>query len=152
MIYWFIGQPACGKTTLAKLLKQAIYTNVVYFDGDDLRRLFGNSYSKEHFTREYREEQTRILQRFVAYLADQNLKVVIATVNPYRNVREEFKASRSDVVEIYVHKTDARQRESFAVSDYEEPLTNFVSINTTGHTPDESFEELTKKLGALARV
>ena len=144
MIYWFIGQPACGKTTLAKLLKEKL-GKCLYFDGDDLRKIFGNSYSPEHFTRTWREEQTRALQRLIAYLADQGFDIVIATVNPYREVREEFKKSRKDVTEIYIHKTDARQRESFAVTDYELPLENFIDINTTGHTPQESFEEIVSK-------
>ena len=116
--------------------------NCLYFDGDDLRKIFGNSYSPEHFTKAWREEQTRALHRLIAYLADQGFDIVIATVNPYRNIREEFKKSRNDVVEIYVHKTDERQRESYNVADYEPPLENFIDINTTGHTPEESFAEL----------
>jgi len=145
MIYWIIGQPSVGKTTLAKLL-QAKIENCLYFDGDDLRKIFGNSYSSEHFTREWREEQTRALQRLIAYIADQKtIDIVIATVNPYRNVREEFKNSRKDVREIYVHKTDVRERENFAVPDYELPLENFIDINTTNHTPEESAEEVVQK-------
>jgi adenylylsulfate kinase-like enzyme len=141
MIYWFIGQPACGKTTLAKKLK-AVMDTALYLDGDDLRKIFSNSYSKEHFTREWREEQTKVLQHFVAYVADQGFNIIIATVNPYRNIREEFKKSRNDVTEIYVHKTDKREREKYNVPDYEPPLENFVDINTTGHTPDESLGQI----------
>jgi adenylylsulfate kinase-like enzyme len=114
----------------------------IHFDGDDLRKIFGNSYSKEHFTKEWREEQTRALQRLIAYISDQGFNVIISTVNPYRNVREEFKRSRNDVVEIYIHKTDVREREHFAVADYEEPLENFIDINTTGHTPKESAKQI----------
>ena len=102
MIYWFIGQPECGKTTLAKKLKQVIPT-ALYLDGDELRRIFKTNNPVEHFTREWREEQTRILQRFIAHIADQGIIVIIATVNPYRNIREEFKKSRTDILEIYVH-------------------------------------------------
>ena len=141
MIYWLIGQPACGKTTLAKKLKEVMDT-ALYLDGDELRRIFGNTNPKEHFTREWREEQTKVLQRFVAYVADQGFNIIIATVNPYRNIREEFKKSRNDVTEIYVHKTDKREREKYNVPDYEPPLENFVDINTTGHTPDESLGQI----------
>ena len=142
MIDWLIGQPGCGKTTLAKLLKLMLGVDCLHFDGDDLRKIFGNSYSKEHFTKEWREEQTRALQRLIAYISDQGFNVIISTVNPYRNVREEFKKSRSDVLEIYIRKTDSRQREQFAVSDYEEPLENFIDINTTNHTPKESAKQI----------
>ena len=148
MIYWFIGQPACGKTTLAKMFKPSV-PKCLYMDGDDLRKIFGNAYGPEHFTKEYRQQWTRTLQKFVGYIADQGINVVIATVNPYRDIREEFKSSRKDVVEIYVHKTDASQREYFNVSDYEEPLTNFISINTTGHTPEQSLQELAENFARL---
>lgn len=148
MIYWFIGQPACGKTTLAKLFIRYHYMpKYLFFDGDDLRKIFGNAYAPEHFTREYREEQTRALQRLLAYIADQGTDIVIATVNPYREIREQFKKSRPDVKEIYVYKTDLRQREGYAVTDFEEPLENFVGINTTGKTPDQSAREIWEKLG-----
>ena len=149
MIYWIIGQSCSGKTTLAKLF-HAQGTNLLYLDGDDLRKIFGNSYSPAHFTREYREEQTKCLQRFVAHISDQGFIVVVATVNPYRDIREQFKRSRDDVTEIYIHKTDARQREHFAVVDYEEPLTDFIDINTTGHTPEESLRELLRKISRRA--
>ena len=141
MIYWFIGQPECGKTTLAKMLKQRL-PNALYLDGDELRRIFKTNNPVEHFTREWREEQTRILQRFVAYVADQGFDVIIATVNPYRNIREEFKKSRNDIIEIYVHKDVERSRESYNVSDYESPLVKYINIDTTSNTVEESFEKL----------
>lgn len=130
------------KTTLAKMLREAM-CSPLYLDGDELRKIFGKSNdNKENFTREYREEQTRILQRFVGYVSDQGINVIIATVNPYRNIREEFKKSRNDVVEIYVHKSDKRARENFNVTDYEPPLENFVDIDTTHDTPDVSFNKV----------
>ena len=68
MIYWFMGQTAVrGKTTLAKKLKDEVMGDTaLYLDGDKLREIFGNCYSKEHFTREWREEQTQI-QRGVTH-------------------------------------------------------------------------------------
>ena len=143
MIYWFMGQPCSGKTTLAKKLKVEVMTDALYLDGDELRRIFNTNNPQKHFTREWREEQTQILQRFIAYLVDQTkINVIVATVNPYRNIRESFKQSRNDVVEIYVHKTDKRSRESYNADDFEPPLMNFIDINTTGFTPDESFHRI----------
>ena len=141
MIYWFIGQPECGKTTLAKKLKQVIPT-ALYLDGDELRRIFKTNNPVEHFTREWREEQTRILQRFIAHIADQGIIVIIATVNPYRNIREEFKKSRTDILEIYVHKNVKRSREGFNAVDYEPPTENFIDIDTTTDTVEESFTKV----------
>jgi adenylylsulfate kinase-like enzyme len=141
MIYWFIGQPACGKTTLAKKLK-IVLPRALYLDGDELRKIFKTNNPTEHFTREWREEQTRILQRFVAYVADQGITVIIATVNPYRNIRDEFKDRRIDVCEIYVHKSIERSREDFNALDYETPINRCIDIDTTVDTVDESFKKL----------
>jgi hypothetical protein len=105
-------------------------------DGDDLRRIVGGSYSKDHFTKEYRIEQTRVLQRFVAHLDDQGIDVIVSTVNPYRDVREEFKRSR-DVQEIYVTTTDIRGREGFHTKDFEPPLDNYHHRPTGGKFSEE---------------
>lgn len=144
MIYWFIGQPGCGKTTLARRLKKEFDAkghSAVHLDGDDLRKIFAVSYDDpKNFTKEYRIEQTRCLQRFVAYLADQGVDVIVSTVNPYRELREEFKASRKDVKEIFVTTKDIRGRESKWVKGFEEPSTNYISIVTGGqHTEEDSF-------------
>jgi adenylylsulfate kinase-like enzyme len=71
--------------------------------------------------------------------------VVVSLVSPYRDQREEFK-DKSEAVEIYVHTTEERGRESFHVSDYEKPEENFVDVDTTNVSDVESFIDLIKRI------
>lgn len=143
MIYWFIGQPGCGKTTLAKGLKRqlnAIGEAAIHLDGDDLRHIFGGTYKTEHFTKEYRDTNTRKLQMFVEYMENQGVHVIVSTVNSDRNIREELKKRNPRVVEIYVVNSGPHVRESNKYKDFDEPLENFIKIDTNGLTPDEALK------------
>ena len=56
------------------------------------------------------------------------------------------KGSVKDIVELYVHTDEIRGREERFVDNYEEPLENFIDVNTSGITPYESYQNIIKKL------
>lgn len=140
MIYWFTGQPGSGKTTIGKKLKKKLGIEFM-IDGDDLRDILVN----KDYSRLGRENNIRTAQSIALYLQNQKKDVIVTLVSPYRELREELK-SRSKVQEIWVHTSEIRGRENFHVEDYERPLNNFIEINTTGKSEDESVEELLLKL------
>lgn len=145
MIYWFIGQPGCGKTTLAKLLKSHLDSwNIpsIHLDGDDLRRIFGGTYKSEHFTREYRNTNTRKLQLFVEHIEKQGVNVIVSTVNAERCIREDLKNRNPHVLEIYVYNTGLHPREENNYSDFEPPTEEYISIDTNGLTPVDAFTKI----------
>jgi adenylylsulfate kinase-like enzyme len=151
MIYFFTGQPHAGKTTLAKYLKTALMLNnplkaVHLVDGDDLRRIINN--------KDYSEQgrRTNISQAIAIakYLADSNCDVIVALVSPYKDLRDELKAS-ADVIEIYVHTTDIRGREAFHVADYQPPTEDFIDIDTTGVDELISLNELLNNIEKLIK-
>lgn len=153
MIYWFFGQPGCGKTTLAKMLKKHLDKNKqpsIHLDGDDLRVIFGGTYKSEHFTKEYRDTNTRKLQAFVEHVEKQGVDVIVSTVNGNRSIREELKTRNSRVIEIYVENTKPHLREDRAYSDFEKPIfshCNCIVIDTGNYlNPESSFKSLLEKL------
>jgi adenylylsulfate kinase len=149
MIFLFTGQPHAGKTTLAKHLRTALMISnpvkLVYLvDGDDLRRIINN--------KDYSEQgrRTNIGQAIAIakYLDDANYDVIVSLVSPYKDLRDELKAT-SNVIEIYVHTTDIRGREAYHVADYQPPTENFIDIDTTGVDELISVNELLSKIQKL---
>lgn len=65
-------------------------------------------------------------------------------VSPFKQLRDNLK-KKTKVVEIYVHTSDIRGRENFFVKNYEQPVSNFIDINTTNKTDIESFKYLIEK-------
>ena len=144
MIYWFTGQPGHGKTTLAKALIAHLRAQGIkpfHVDGDDLRALTANA----DYSRAGREANIRRAQTIAHYLQNQGRTVVVSLVAPYRDIREELKAS-AEVTEVYVHTTEQRGREDRQATDYEAPLENFIDINTTGRSEEDSLNELLDRL------
>lgn len=156
MIYWFIGQPGTGKSTLAKMLKQRfdkINRPSIHLDGDDLRVIFGGAYKTEHFTKEYRDTNTRKLQLFVEHIEKQGVDVIVSTVNGNRSIREELKERNPRVAEIFVQNSKSHPREDRAYADFEAPIDNCQVIDTASHpTPEMTFDRLCTKLRYASRL
>jgi adenylylsulfate kinase-like enzyme len=138
MIYWFTGQPGAGKTVLANKLKE-ILPNAFRIDGDEMRELFTN----KDYSINGRVKNVATAQRIAHYLHNQNHDVIVSLVAPYIDQREEFKTLLGDsIVEFYIHTTEARDRDHWKAEAYVAPKTNFVDIDTTVDTPEQSFEKV----------
>ena len=137
---WLTGQPASGKTTLANLLlKRLSKDNNLYFniDGDDLRDLFQN----KDYSRKGREANIRLGMSIAAYLINKGYTPIVSLVSPYIDLREEFK-SKYKVLEIYLHTTEIRGREHYFAENYEPPKENFLDMDTTNKSEQESLDEI----------
>jgi len=138
MIYWFTGQPAHGKTVLANMLKEKL-PNAFRIDGDDMRELFSN----KDYTINGRVINVGTAQKIAHYLHNQGHDVIVSLVAPYIDKREDFKKLiGEDLIEIYVHTSEPRERDHFKAIAYIAPEDNYIDIDTTEDTPEESFNNL----------
>jgi adenylylsulfate kinase len=138
MIIWLTGQPGAGKTVLAELLMQNLVADF-HIDGDDLRALTAN----KNYGIKGRIENVGRAQTIAHYLHNVTEDVVVSLVSPYIDQREEFKTLLGDnITEIYVHTTEPRERDHYHVKNYQAPQENFLSIDTTEDTPQDSLEKI----------
>ena len=148
MIIWFTGQPGAGKTTLAlEVIKQLDHPKFVHVDGDDLRDLMGN----KDYSKEGRIANIRLAQNIALFLVKKGFIPVASFVSPYQYLREELK-KKTNVIEIYVHTTDIRGKEDFFVEDYNPPTKDFVNMDTTHKTIEESADEILNVYRKMATV
>ena len=156
MIYWFTGQPSSGKTTLGSKLHKFLETekrnwrkSVFHIDGDDLRKLTVN----KDYSDKGRESNIRLAQTMAEYIHNNECDVVVSLVSPYRNLREEFKTKmKDDIVEIYLHTTEKRERYRYRARDYEKPEIKFIDVDTTKDSPDTSFSKIVNHLNKLEKL
>lgn len=142
MIYWFTGQPCAGKTVLANKLKERL-PDAFRIDGDEMRELFTN----KDYTINGRVVNVGTAQRIAHYLHNQGYDVIVSLVAPYVDQREDFKQLIGEgLKEIYVHTSEARERDHFKAIAYIPPNSNFIDIDTTEDTPEESFNKLVSEL------
>lgn len=138
MIYWFTGQPGAGKTVLANMLAKK-KPEAFRIDGDDIRELFSN----KDYSIKGRVENVATAQRIAHYLHNQFKDVIVSLVSPYIDQREDFKKLLgSDIIEFYVHTLESRERDSFKAIAYVAPQENFIDIDTTFDTPEDSFKKI----------
>ena len=102
---WFTGLSGAGKSTIAEMLYhefQARQMKTEILDGDVVRQNLskGLGFSKE-------DRDTNILRiGFVAELLTRNgVATICCPISPYKETRDQVRASISEFVEVYVHAT-----------------------------------------------
>lgn len=84
MITWITGNSGSGKTTLAKKIVKS--DGGIILDGDSMRTVWTLGFSKED-----RWENNLRIARIAKILDEQGFNVVVATICPYKDLREEVK-------------------------------------------------------------
>jgi adenylyl-sulfate kinase len=158
---WFTGLSGAGKTTISKLVVEELEARgsaIEVLDGDVVRQNLskGLGFSKE-------DRDTNI--RRVAFVADMlsrnGVPVITAAISPYREIRDEARATmdgrfieayvkasveeceRRDVKGLYAKARSGEIKEFTGVSDpYEPPENPELVIDTEAQTPEESAAQI----------
>jgi adenylylsulfate kinase-like enzyme len=150
MIYWFTGQPSSGKTTLASLLKEHLQLekknwrkDVFHVDGDHLREIYKN----KDYSEQGRRTNIKNAQSLVEYLHICECDVVVSIVAPYKDLRDDFKERMgNNLIELYIHTTEQRERDMYHVKDYQPPTENYIDVDTTSDSPEESLIKILNQI------
>jgi adenylylsulfate kinase len=143
MIYWFTGQPGSGKTTICKEILELKDYRIFHVDGDDLRDLFDN----KDYSESGRRKNIELAQQISQYLHNQGKDVLVSLVSPYKDQRDKFKEKMGDnLIEIYIHTTEVRGREDYFVKDYVKPTENFIDIDTTNISVENTTKLILEKI------
>lgn len=142
-IYWFIGQPGSGKTTLAKKLQFWLQTDkvnwrktVLHIDEQQIRDL----YDIDVDTNGEHNQIQNICATIGSFVNSTGHDVVISTTSPFREIREKFK-KRYKIKEIYCHNRKLKTKLDF----YEQPEQFYIELDTSDNA-DETFKRLIKIL------
>ncbi len=163
---WFTGLSGAGKSTIANLVVaelEARGRGVELLDGDEVRENLSKGLT---FSKEDRDINVRRIGWVAKVLARHGVVAVTAAISPYRNIRDEIRATIDNFVEIHVAtpfevcetrdvkglyaKARAGEIPNFTGLDdpYEAPEHPELRIETAGRTPAESAAEVVDYLVA----
>ncbi len=101
-VFWITGLSGSGKTTLCSALVEHIRNagqNVIMFDGDVLRYVFGMA---DGYSRDERIKVSLRYARLVHSIVEQGVDVAIATISMYEDVYAWNRENFDRYVEIYL--------------------------------------------------
>lgn len=167
---WLMGLSASGKTTLARMLAQALTERgftVEILDGDIVRTTFSKGLG---FTRGDREANLRRIAALARTSVRQQVVPIVAAICPYHAIRQEMRATIGEFVEVYLscplevciqrdpkglyRRALAGEIQNFTGIDdaFEVPRRPDIEVETHVENPEASLVRILKGLEALRRI
>ena len=161
---WFTGFSGAGKSTITQVLGKklnAIGYSTEVLDGDIVRT---NLTKGLGFSKEDRDTNIRRIGFVASLLTRHGVIVLVSAISPYRDIRNEVRASIGNFVEVFVNapldvceardvkglykRARSGEIESFTGIDapYESPLNPEIECRTDLETLEESVDKILQKL------
>lgn len=102
-VFWITGLSGAGKTTIGRCLFSEMRTykkNVVFLDGDELRKVFGGDLG---YTREERYRCAMRYARLCNLLSEQGIDVICCTISMFHDVRKWNRQYIAKYIEIFIN-------------------------------------------------
>jgi bifunctional enzyme CysN/CysC len=158
LVLWFTGLSGSGKSTIAKLVEQALYRegrHTYTLDGDNLRHGLNRDLG---FTDQDRVENIRRVGEVARLFTDAGLIVICSFISPFRAERRMVREmmAEGEFIEVFVDtpieecmRRDPKGLYAKAVrgaiqnftgvsSPYEAPEAPEIRLETVGRTPEEA--------------
>ncbi len=167
---WLTGLSASGKTTLARLLGEALTQRgfkIEILDGDIVRTTLSKGLG---FSQQDRETNMRRIATMARNLVRQQVVTIVAAICPYHAIREEVRSIIGEFVEVYVNcplevciSRDPKGLYRKALSGeilnftgigdvFEIPVRPEIKVTTHAETPAESLNQILGGLERLQRI
>ena len=105
-VIWITGLSGSGKSTIGKKVVEVLRKSgeqVLYLDGDELRKIFGSNYSNiDSHSRERRLAIAMQYSRLCHFIVKQRLKVVIATISMFKEIYSWNRKNIPGYFEVYL--------------------------------------------------
>ena len=167
---WLMGLSASGKTTLARLLGEALKEKgftIAILDGDIVRTTLSKGLG---FSQQDRETNLRRIAMKAQELVRQHIVTIVAAICPYHAIRQEVRSIIDNFIEVYVNcplevcisrdpkglyqKALAGEILHFTgIGDvFEAPVRPDLEVQTHTETPEESLSQILAGLQGLRRL
>jgi adenylylsulfate kinase len=170
MTIWLTGLPSAGKSTIARLVEDALRQAgqpVEVLDGDVVRTYLSRGLG---FSREDRDENIRRIGFVASLLARNGVTVLVAAISPYRGARDEVRAlhgeghfqevyvatpvsvcAERDVKGLYAGQRAGKVKGLTGVDDpYEAPLSPELIIEAHRETAQQSAYRVLELIASLS--
>jgi len=105
MVIWLIGLSGAGKTTIGRHVYEMYkekYQNTVFIDGDEIRKIFGDSETVESYTIKGRRKNAERITELCAWLDRQDIHVVCCILSIFPEMRKLNPERFSSYFEAYI--------------------------------------------------